>query len=91
MSERFSISKDINMETKFEQLLNKFEQLVQRFESAQSGGSVAPTQGNGPAAPQSKLLKDFDASLNPKIKALEEAATALGGEIITTIVGYIDY
>ena len=31
-------------------------------------------------------MRDFDSQVNPKIKALEEAANALGGDIIKSIV-----
>ena len=88
------------MESKLEQLLNRFESLVQRLEtnsvssqgaSTTSAASSALTSG---VAPQSKLLRNFDAEVLSKVKPLQDAAEKFGGEIIPKIVSpiqnYID-
>ena len=81
------------------QLVTKLESLVVRVENALAGHGGAPAQQA--AAPQkpagsssgssqlNSLLKDFDAQVTSKIKAMEEAADALGGEIVPAIVSYL--
>lgn len=79
------------MESRLEQLLNRFESLVNRLEGATAVGATVTTSASASSsAPAStgvpRIVKDFDNELNHKIKALEDAATALGGDVIASIV-----
>ena len=72
------------------QLISKLEGLVDRFERAQGGSQPAlPTASKAAPSGSSQLntlLKDFDNEVISKIKPFEDAAKALGGDIIPTIV-----
>ena len=79
------------MESQLSSLISKLETLVNRFETAQGGVPVATTTAvqAKPIASVNHLLKDFDTEVISKIKAFEDAATTLGGDIIPTIVRLI--
>ncbi len=83
-------------------LVNKLENLVQRFEAALGGAShpiipvdapvaAAPVQAPAPAqkAPVAKanpVIEAFEKEVLSKVKAMEDAAKALPGDVVTTIV-----
>ncbi|MFS8160236.1 MAG: hypothetical protein ACMG6E_08525 [Candidatus Roizmanbacteria bacterium] len=72
------------MESKLETLLNRFETLVNRFEGSQAGAS-GNSQSSGAKTggiSQSKLIKTFDQEVISKVKAFEDAAAALGSDVI---------
>jgi hypothetical protein len=82
----------------FATLLSKFEQLVERLERVEKAQGItndAPVAQAAPAktAPTSSgnsqlngLLKDFDNEVLSKVKAFEDAANTIGGEIVPKIV-----
>jgi hypothetical protein len=78
--------------THFQALLAKFESLVERLERVERAQGIAvPAQPAQPSSGGSSsqlngLLKDFDNEVTSKIKPLEDAAAAIGGDIIPTIV-----
>jgi hypothetical protein len=86
----------------FATLLSKFEQLVERLERVEKAQGITQGITNGApvaqaapakAAPASSgnsqlngLLKDFDNEVLSKVKAFEDAANTIGGEIVPKIV-----
>jgi hypothetical protein len=93
--------------SQFQTLLSKFESLVERLERVERATGVATPQPSTSAPPQAaqakpaassngssqlnSLLKDFDTEVVSKIKAFEDAANAIGGEVIPKIVSNKQY
>ena len=86
--------------SQFQTLLAKFESLVDRLERVERATGIAPAQPQShppaQAAPPKAaaagnsqlqdLLNGFDKDVASKIKPLEDAANAIGGEVVPKIV-----
>lgn len=83
--------------SQFQTLLSKFESLVERLERVERAAGVsapatqapaqsAPAKAAGGSSQLNSLLKDFDNEVVSKVKAFEDAANAIGGEVIPKIV-----